>query len=83
MYSYAPKYPNDFFDFKNGVNIDDDTIQLWINKAIDFLEEHISAPYYYTSSGNTMVIVFRDNPQTDGSRYTVHASKNRAQAIIE
>lgn len=79
----VPKYPNDFYDFANGVDIGKLEIQRWIENGIDYLEEHEDAEYYYTGSGNTMVHVFRNNPKIDLSRYTVHVSKKYAEAFVE
>lgn len=59
------KYPSnneEFYSFKNGVKIEDEQIEKWINEGIksvkEQLEEGISAPYYYSGSGDTFVAVF-------------------------
>jgi len=52
-------YPNDFFDFKEGVHIPASEIQQWINKCIENLEINTEQNYTTMASGNTKVFVSR------------------------
>ncbi|MCM3387211.1 hypothetical protein M3649_03580 [Ureibacillus chungkukjangi] len=74
-----PNYPEDFYDFKEGVDIDNKTINEWIKKCINKLEEDKECSSYSTSSGNTYVRVFRCS---EGLKYEVLVSKSHAKAEI-
>jgi len=76
-----PKYPIDFYDFSNGVDVDDKTINKWIKRCIKELEKEPESNYYYISSGNTLVCVFR-NSEEDYGKYTVQVSKNYHKRIV-
>lgn len=77
-----PKYPKDFYDFSNGVDVDDKTINKWIKRCVEELEKEPECNYYYISSGNTLVCVFR-NCEEDYGKYTVQVSKNYHDGIVE
>jgi hypothetical protein len=56
-----PNYPEDFFDFSNGVDISNEMINKWIKEMISELEGNPVATSNGISSGNTYVKVNRDN----------------------
>jgi len=51
-----------FHDFSNGQEIDEDTVNDWINEVLDMIkkqiEEGMESPFAAKSSGNTMVFAW-------------------------
>ena len=76
-----PVYPDDFYDFTDGVNIDNATINEWIKQCIDNLEENSEDTYWSIESGNTFVIVFRGSKE-NGTKYEITVSKKHADVQI-
>ena len=52
-----------FSNFSDGVDINFDTIKKWIKRGIDYLNTHTDEYMYYTSGGNTFVLVHRDDDE--------------------
>jgi hypothetical protein len=73
-----PKYPDDFFDFGNGVDISNDEINKWIKEMVDELEENNNCHSLGRSTGNTYVRVNRD----DCTKYRVLVTKNYQEKDI-
>lgn len=73
-------YPDEFFDFSNGVPVDTYEVQSWIDKAIEHLKEKIAdgvkSPHATISSGNTLVMAIAF-PEGDG-KYTVRIAVSTA-----
>lgn len=61
--------PEHFSDFTNGVDIDFNQVKRWIDNAIEHFEYcEPDAEYYFASSGNTFVCVFKgDGDECDYS----------------
>ena len=53
-------YPNNYVSFKNSKKIDDEQINTWIEECINTLKGSDDDYYMYISSGNTMVLVTRN-----------------------
>jgi hypothetical protein len=80
-----PKYPDDFFSFKIGVDISDDQINEWIEKNIQYLEENKKVNLAGTASGNTFVRVTRFYPYEDNFdtyEYQVVVAKGYSSANV-
>lgn len=74
-----PKYPDDFYDFSDGINIGDSQINRWIKEAIEDLENN-SYDYASRASGNMHVHVRRiDEPDTE---YEITVSSRYSQTMI-
>lgn len=55
-------YPTTYYDFADGVNIEDDTVNQWIEESITsavtkLRENNLKESFSASSSGNTKVIV--------------------------
>lgn len=59
-----------YYNFSNGVEIDDEQISEWINNAIEHLLNADFGSHYSTGSGNTVVHAskyqYGDNPEDGG-----------------
>lgn len=59
-----------YYNFSNGVEIDDEQISKWINSAIEHLLNADFGSHYSTGSGNTVVHAskyqYGDNPEDGG-----------------
>ena len=53
-----PVYPKDFYDFADGVQVQTDEINRWIQEGIEDLRSGKAKDSTFLGSGNTMVIVF-------------------------
>lgn len=55
------EYPETFLNFGGGVEIDDETIRLWIRQGIDCVKERLrdghKEAFTTTASGNSLVLV--------------------------
>lgn len=51
-------FPDDFYDFTNGKDIEPDGIQRWIEEAVDYFRDNPEGFGYETGTGNTHVAVF-------------------------
>ena len=71
-------YPKGYYDFSDGVPIDETTINIWIQRAFDKIALDIKETpdldkFFHTiSSGNTKVLVeaYRQN----GDKFTIYVS---------
>lgn len=68
-----PKYPRDFFDFTNGVDVNNNKIQEWIDDCVNHLRNNKSDTYSFVSSGNTFVFSFKS--EGDNEIVTIVAKK--------
>jgi hypothetical protein len=75
----SPKYPSDFFDFTDGVDIPEEEINQWIAEMIQKLRDNPDWPYTGTSTGNTCVLVSRDG---DGNNFEVMVTKSYSRAFV-
>jgi len=76
------KYPDDFYDFRDGKQISNETIQKWIDECIQRLESSPSCPdSTYISSGNTKVIVFKDMGNDNKPCYEVSVASGHLEYI--
>lgn len=66
-----PHYPEDFYDFSNGVDINDNQINVWIKQCIDYINEE-NTNFSFIASGNAKVIVFK----FDDGEYEVNVIKD-------
>lgn len=73
-----PNYPDDFFSFKDGYHISDETINTWIKECIEYLETNQNANCTGRSSGDTRVDVSRCgiSDMSDEYYYDVDVSQN-------
>lgn len=79
-----PKYPDDFFDFTNGVNITDEEINQWIQEGINSMEYDRDRDHWDISTGNARVDITRYiyNENSDKYYYIIRVSKSYAEADI-
>jgi len=54
----------DWFDFTNAVPVEETTKQRWIEQAIKFLEDNPDIPMTSISSGDSLILVSRDEDGT-------------------
>jgi len=69
----------------NGVcaSVDDSTIDQWIDEGINELHKYKDVPFYYTQSGNTIVLITRSDDDNDGKEsYTVTVATPRQWAEV-
>lgn len=71
------RYPESFFDFKDGVDIPNQKINEWIHDAIRKMRE-TGSDNCSTSSGNTLITVFREE-----GGYFVTVTKNYMDCYVE
>lgn len=86
------KYPSeDFFSFKNGVNIGDKTIEEWVNKCVETVKEGLKqgddSPYAFTASGNTIVFVtysqdVEDDVFADENYFNIIVAKGYEEGML-
>lgn len=75
------QFPNEFYSFADGVDIDDPQINIWIQEAFEslrlqILEDPEDGHHSYVASGNTIVILWA-YPKGNGTYdVTVTVSKN-------
>lgn len=69
-----PKYPNDFFDYSQGINVNDYTINEWIKHCVQELEQDPTKSTYQIGMGNTFVQV--DRVECGAVKYEVRVAKN-------
>jgi len=67
----------DFFSYKDGVEIEDELTQSWVNEAVDYLLENPEEHYTYRMSGNTLVIATKNLDEIN-----VFVSKNHMEAYV-
>ena len=73
------QYPDSFYDFSNGVDINNSAIQQWIDNCVNTIKNsNNNIDYTYTASGNTLVMAYR----TDDNVITVIVTKNYKETEI-
>ena len=69
----------------NGVcySIDDSTIDQWIEEGINELHKYKDVPFYYTQSGNTIVLITRSDDDYNGKEaYDIVVSTPRQYGSV-
>lgn len=77
------KFPKDFHNSKNGVDINDERINEWIEKCVNYLKndsECENGGFSYIGSGNTLVIVFN---HADDNKYYCVVTQNYFDGYID
>lgn len=74
-----PKYPEEFIDFSDGVNISNERINEIIQGLVERLSREVEISFLSSSTGNTKVEVFRD----DVGCIAVEVYKNYQRKLIE
>lgn len=73
-----PKYnTEDFYNFANGVDIDNNEINQWIADGLDYINNNDKEAYYSIGSGNTTAIILNLLDE-----YSVIVTKNYQEATI-
>ena len=67
------RFPQHYYNFGRGKSIDNDTINKWVKKCINYLEKNPNEDHIFTASGDTVVHVTRF--EGDGT-YNVQVCKN-------
>ena len=67
----------DFFSFEDGVNVEDNIIQRWVNECVQDLLDDPEKQYSYIGSGNTLVIATKNQEEIN-----VFVSKSHMEATI-
>lgn len=76
------KFPNDFFDFNNGVPKSDSDIELYVNQMIEYLKENPEKQFTNRSQGNLSIIVYKYFYGDNDYSYTVQVSKGYFEKTI-
>lgn len=64
-------YPEDFFDFRDGVQVYTREIQSWIDECINKLKNSTDNDWHVIGSGNTKVIVLKILDENNDPHYDV------------
>lgn len=67
----------DFFSFEDGVDIDDEMIQGWVNENVQYLLDNPEEKFSYRQGGNTLVMCTRSIDEIH-----VWVSKSHMEAYI-
>ena len=74
------RFPQHYYHFGNGIPIDDDTINKWVKKCIEYLEQNLNEDHIFTASGDSIVHVTRFE---DDREYTVQVCKNYYETNVK
>lgn len=77
---YNPNYSDefgDFFDYSDGVPIDSETTQKWVNQVVEYLLKEQEEHYSFVGSGDTLVIGLRNDEEI-----IIYVSKKYMEANI-
>ena len=74
------RFPQHYYHFRDGVSIDDDTINEWVKKCIEYLEQNPNEDHILTASGDSLVHVTRF--EGDGE-YNVQVCKNYYETCVK
>jgi len=75
-----PIYPDDFFDFSDGVDVDNKEINRWIKECIVHIEKE-NTNYCSIGSGNTKIIVSKIIENDDDKyNYRINVIKKYSEA---
>ena len=72
------KFPNDYYHYIKGVEIDNDTINGWVKESIEWFEKYPDEPFKYIGSGDSVVIVFNHEDE-----YYIVVAKNYFDISID
>jgi hypothetical protein len=67
----------DFFSFEDGVRVDNETVQNWVNECVQDLLDNPEYQYSYRHSGNTLVIATKNQEEIH-----VFVSKSHMESTI-
>ena len=67
----------DFFSFEDGVSVEDETVQRWVNECVQDVLDNPEHQYCYCASGNTLVMVTRGREEIN-----VFVSRSHMDATI-
>lgn len=73
-------YPNDYFDFSDGKDVSETTINIWIQEMFDKLKgKTLAYPdqnefFHVISTGNTKVLIEAYRQTIDIDKFTVYVS---------
>lgn len=67
----------DFFSFEDGVDVDDERVQEWVNENVQYLLDNPEENFSYTQGGNTLVMVTRSEDEIH-----VWVSKSHMEAYV-
>ena len=73
-----PNYPQDFFSFEHGVDIDNEKINGFVDEALTYLVEHPNESFYEIAFGKVLIVATRD----DYGMVDVSVTKHYRQASI-
>ena len=73
-----PNYPQDFFSFEHGVDIDNEKINGFVDEALTYLVEHPNESFYEIAFGKGLIVATRD----DYGMVDVSVTKHYRQASI-
>ena len=73
------QFPIHYYSFENGKEVQDEKIDKWVKKGIEYLEEHTDEYLYCTGTGNSKVFV----QKFDGdNEYSITVCKNYYEVEI-
>jgi hypothetical protein len=67
-------YPEDFYFFDHGADIDERRKQVMIDECVDWLRNYPDENYSYSASGNTFVIAYRTEEDVEVTVATKYAN---------
>ena len=67
----------DFFSFEDGVDIDDEQVQGWVNENVQYLLDNPEEKFSYSQGGNTLVMCTRGEDEIH-----VWVSRSHMEAYI-
>ena len=80
-YDYMRKKGTQVYLSKNnGVHIKQEAIEKWIKEGIELLTTHPDEMQWFTSSGNALVLVYREEP---GGTIQIYITKIEHQGYVE
>ena len=73
-----PSYPQDFFSFEHGVDINDEKINGFIDEALTYLAQNPHESFYEIAFGRVLIVATR----TEDGMVDVTVTKRSTQASI-
>ena len=67
----------DFFSYEDGVDVDNETVQNWVNECVQDLLDNPEQHYSYRQSGNTLVIATKNQQEIN-----IFVSKSHIESNI-
>lgn len=81
------KFPDAYFHFGNGVDINDEDIRQDTIRGIKYLENYLDDSYWFSCQGNTCIFICRiddgDGTNEDDMYYEVYVCKNYWNLMVE